>query len=86
MGWNCHQLDHIQIICTSLQTDNHASTPPLSFFTGQMPFLLPNQQHQSTKGLVIVNNNYSVNMPLPVQLINASAYWSPKDRKQSNRR
>jgi len=28
---------------TSLQTDNHASTPTL-FFTGRMPFLLPNQQ------------------------------------------
>ena len=24
-------------VCTSLQTDNHASTPPLSFFTGWMP-------------------------------------------------
>jgi len=24
-------LDHMQIICTSLQTDNHASTAPLSF-------------------------------------------------------
>ena len=33
---------------TSLQTDNHASTPPLSFFTGRMPFLPPNQQRQST--------------------------------------
>jgi len=29
---------------------HHASTPPLSFFTGQMPFLLPNQQRQSTEG------------------------------------
>jgi len=28
MGWQWHQLDHIQIICTSLQTDNHASTSP----------------------------------------------------------
>jgi len=36
--------------CTSLQTDNHASTPPLSFFTGWMPFLPPNQQYQSTEG------------------------------------
>jgi len=35
-------------ICTSLQTDNHANTPPLSFFTGQMTFLPPNQQRQST--------------------------------------
>ena len=25
-----HQLGHMQV-CTSLQTDNHASTPPLSF-------------------------------------------------------
>jgi len=28
-------------VCTSLQTDNHASTPPL-FITGRMPFLPPN--------------------------------------------
>jgi len=37
---------------TSLQTDNHANTPPLSFFTGRMPFLPPNQQRQSTEGEV----------------------------------
>jgi len=37
-------------VCTSIQTDNHASTPPLSFFTGRMPFLPPNQQRQSTEG------------------------------------
>jgi len=28
MGWQWHQLDHMQITCTSLQTDNHASTSP----------------------------------------------------------
>jgi len=28
-------------VCTSLQTDNHASTPPLSFFTDCLPFLYP---------------------------------------------
>jgi len=37
-------------VYTSLQTDNHASTPPLKFFTGRMPFLLPNQQRQSIEG------------------------------------
>jgi len=31
MGWQWHQLDHMQIICTTLQTDNHASTPSLNF-------------------------------------------------------
>jgi len=44
-----HQLGHMQV-CTSLQTDNHASPPPLSFFAGRMPFLPPNQQRQSTEG------------------------------------
>ena len=28
MGWQWHQLDHMQIICTSLQTDSPASTSP----------------------------------------------------------
>jgi len=28
--WQCHQLGHMQV-CTLLQTDNHASTPPLCF-------------------------------------------------------
>jgi len=28
--WQWHQLGHMQV-CTWLQTDNHASTPPLSF-------------------------------------------------------
>jgi len=28
------QMGHMQI-CTLSQTDNHASTPPLSFFTGR---------------------------------------------------
>ena len=35
--WQWHQLGRMQV-CTSLQTDNHASTPP------------PNQQRQSTEG------------------------------------
>jgi len=51
--WQWHQLGHMQV-STSLQTDNHASTPPLSFFTGQMPFLPPNQQRQSTEGKTVV--------------------------------
>jgi len=44
-----HQLGHMQV-CTLLQTDNHASTLPLKFVTGRMPFLPPKQQHQSNEG------------------------------------
>jgi len=45
--WQWHQLGHMQV-CTLLQTDDHASTSPL---TGRMPFLPPNQQRQSTEGI-----------------------------------
>jgi len=41
MGWQWHQLDGMQIIYTSLQTDNYISTSSLSFFTGRMLFLTP---------------------------------------------
>jgi len=48
MGWQWHQLDHMQIICTLHQTTT--PVPHHSVFTGQMPFLPPNQQRQSTEG------------------------------------
>ena len=34
--WQWHQLGHMQV-CTSLQTDNHASTPPLCFLQAGCP-------------------------------------------------
>jgi len=50
MGWQWHQLGHMQIIFTSLQADNHASNSSLNSFTGQMLFPMRNQQCQSTEG------------------------------------
>ena len=44
MGWQWHQLDHMQIICTSLLTASH-----YIIYTGQMLFLTRNQQCQSTE-------------------------------------
>jgi len=40
--WQWHQLGHMQV-CTSLQTDNHASTPPLPVFyrTDALPAAQP---------------------------------------------
>jgi len=49
--WQWHQLGQMQV-CTLLQTDNHNSITLLSFFTGRMPFLPPNQQRQSTEGTI----------------------------------
>jgi len=46
MGWQWHQLDHMHIMCTSLQTDNHASTSPLSLYR---PDALPDAQPTVSK-------------------------------------
>jgi len=43
--WQWHQLVHVQV-CTLLQTDNHTSTPPLSFYR---PDALPAAQPTVTK-------------------------------------
>jgi len=32
LGWQWHQLDHMQTICTSLQRDNHTNTSSLNFY------------------------------------------------------
>ena len=54
--WQWHQLDHMQV-CTSLQSDNHASTPPLSFLQARCPSCCPTNSvkalkaYKSTEGM-----------------------------------
>jgi len=47
--WQWHQLGHMQV-CTSLQTDNHASTPPLSFLQAGCPSCRPTNSVKALKG------------------------------------
>jgi len=56
LGWQWHQLDRMQTICSSLQTDNHTNTSSLNF-TGRMLFLTLNQQCQSTDIRMQINTN-----------------------------
>ena len=53
MAWQWHQLDHTQIICISIQTDDYAITSSLNFITGRNLVLTTNQQCQSTEGKTI---------------------------------
>jgi len=48
--WQWHQLGHMQV-CTSLQTDNHASTPPLSFLQAGCPPCRPTNSVKALKAL-----------------------------------
>ena len=58
--WQQHQLGHVQV-CTSLQTDNHASTPPLSFLQAGCRSCRPTNSVKALKVLyfVIEVPNYS---------------------------
>jgi len=48
--WQWHQLGHMQV-CTSLQTDNHASNPPLNFLHAGCPSCHPTSSVKVLKGL-----------------------------------
>ena len=57
--WQWHQLGYMQV-CTSLQTDNHASTPPLlCFLQAGCPSCRP---ANSVKALKAQNNTACANM------------------------
>jgi len=47
-AWQWHQLDHMQV-CTSLQTDNHASTRPLIFLQAGCPSCRPTNSVKALK-------------------------------------
>jgi len=46
--WQWNPLGHMQV-CTSLQTDNHASTPPLSFLHAGCPSCRPTNSVKALK-------------------------------------
>jgi len=46
--WQWHPLGHMQV-CTLLQTDNHASTPQLSFFQAGCPSCHPTNSVKALK-------------------------------------
>ena len=46
--WQWHQLGHVQV-CTYLQTDNHASTPPLRFLQAACPSCRPTNSIKALK-------------------------------------
>ena len=60
-GWQWHQLDHMQTICTSLQTDNHNNTSSLKFYR---PDALPDVQPTVSKQWRHNSNIYDQQKPI----------------------
>jgi len=49
--WQWHQLGNMQV-CTLLQTDNHTSTPTLSFLQAGCPFCRPTNSVKALKAIL----------------------------------
>jgi len=60
--WQWHPPGHLQV-CTSLQSDNHASTPPLIFLQAGCPSCHPTNSVKALKALYAEpwNPQYGVN-------------------------
>ena len=82
LGWQWHQQTNMQTICTLLRQIT-IPTPHHSIFTGQMLFLTPNQQHQSTEGYwmlwitttITSTVTCSIGCVQLAQRLNASIVW-----------
>ena len=57
--WQWHQQNHMQV-CTSLQADNHASTPALSFLQAGCPSCHPTNSVKALKA------NRNIQTPNPI--------------------
>jgi len=72
--WQWHQLGHMQV-CTSLQTDNHASTPPFSFLLAGYPSCRPVNCVDALKAqcityhVIIERSSFVVVVPVAVFVI-----------------
>ena len=60
--WQWNLLGHMQV-CTSLQTDNHASTPPLSFLQAGCHSCRPTNSVKALKAIIITVLTLSGSLP-----------------------
>ena len=76
--WQWNQLGHMQV-CTSLQTDNYASTPPLSFLQAGCPPCHPTNSVKALKAQSTVKDEMKTKVkqgrPQPRTLDNRCRLW-----------
>ena len=71
--WQWHQLGHLQV-CTSLRTDNHASTPLLSFLQAGCPSCRPTNSVIALKAPKIPSLPVFMYVCMCIQFDNEAAY------------
>ena len=65
--WQWHQLGHMQV-CTLLQADNHASTPPLSFLQAGCPSCRPTNSVKALGDYFLENLQMSGNLTVAIEI------------------
>jgi len=88
--WQWHQLGHMQV-CTLLQTENHASTPPLSLLQAGCPSCRPTNSVKALKALsnpsqTMQNISGAVTRPDPTITVATYYQYDTKDNQPVNRR
>jgi len=63
--WQWHPLGHMQV-CSSLQTDNHTSTPPLCFLHAGCPSCRPTNSVKALKALEVLEISWNLKLFLEI--------------------
>jgi len=80
--WQWHQPGHMQV-CTSIQTDNHASTPPLRFLQAGCPSCNPTNSIKALKAACHCTKCCSILLSIFLQLKMAESMKSISDKIQN---
>jgi len=73
--WQWHQFGHMQV-CTSLQTDNHTSTPHSVFLQAGWPSCRPTNSVKALKAISL-EWHQKRNLVIVVQQRNGNGMWLP---------
>ena len=77
--WHWHQLGHMKV-STSLQTDNHTSTPPLSFLQAGCPSCRPANSIKALKALYYSTTSEAYAASVLCLLITVACYYRTLQR------
>jgi len=80
--WQWHQLGHMQI-CTLLQTENHASTPPLSFLQAGCPSCRPTNSVKALEATHSINDSQKIE-PVQRPVVHENVRFPHERRRNAN--
>ena len=82
-GWQWHQLDHMQVICTSMQSDNHAGTSSLNLLQVRCSSWRPTKSVEALKAMQSTQQaNFILQNAITVHRMCPMHYWRNANARQ----